>query len=39
MSGFVVLKAEIPLIAKIYLAIINVMKLYQISVRVIKLNK
>jgi len=38
-NGFVVLKVEILLIAKIYLAIINVKKFYWITLQIIRLNK
>ena len=38
-NGFVVLKVEILLIAKIYLAIINVKKFYWITLQLIRLNK
>ena len=39
MNGFVVLKAEILLNAKIYSAIINVIKLYWTNMRVIELKR
>ena len=39
MNGFVVLKAEILRNAKIYSAIINVMRLYWTNMRVIELKR